>query len=329
MVRIISKEDVAKLLTMPDALKYVEEAYKQLSLGNAVVPQRIAITDPAPGLTLIMPGIIGGGMDALATKIVSVYKTNPEKYNLPTVLGKVMIQDINTGEIIGIMDGGLITAMRTGAATGVSVKYLARKDSKVLGIYSAGVQARKQVIATYWALNEQLEKVRVYDLKKEAIDTFKKEISQELGVDIEAVASGDDLLIGSDIIIAATTSTTPLFDGEKVPKGTHISSIGAHAADVRELDSAIIKRADLLVAGLKEACLAEAGDYIIPIRENLIKEDDIISIGDIINDKKEGRTSDEQITIFKSVGISAQDVAVAKLVYDRAIEKGIGQDIDF
>ena len=174
MVRIISKDNVAKLLTMPDALKYVEEAYKQLSLGNAIVPQRIAITDPAPGLTLVMPGIIGGGMDALATKIVSVYKSNPEKYNMPTVLGKIMIQNMDTGEIIGIMDGGLITAMRTGAATGVSVKYLARKDSKVLGIYSAGVQARKQVTATYWALNEKLEKVRVYDLNQEVIDIFKQ-----------------------------------------------------------------------------------------------------------------------------------------------------------
>ncbi len=132
MVRIISKSDVSKLLTMADALKYVEDAYKQLTLGNAIVPQRIVITDPSPGLTLIMPGIIGGGMNALATKIVSVYKHNPEKYKMPTVLAKIMIQDINTGEIVGIMDGGLITAMRTGAATGVSIRLLARKDSKVM-----------------------------------------------------------------------------------------------------------------------------------------------------------------------------------------------------
>ncbi|MCK4481262.1 MAG: hypothetical protein KAV01_12100, partial [Candidatus Lokiarchaeota archaeon] len=167
MVRILTKENVTQLLTMPDALEYVEEAYKQLSLGNALVPQRIAITDPAPGLTLIMPGIIGGEMNALATKIVSVYKQNPEKYNMPTVLAKVMVQDINTGDIVGIMDGSLITAMRTGAATGVSVKYLARKNSTTMGIYSAGVQARKQVSAVFWGLNEKLEKCKVYDLKKE------------------------------------------------------------------------------------------------------------------------------------------------------------------
>ena len=329
MVRILTKENVASLLTMQDALKYVEKAYKQLTLGNAIVPQRIAITDPAPGLTLIMPGIIGGEMGALATKIVSVYKQNPEKYSMPTVLAKIMVQDINTGDVVGIMDGSLITAIRTGAATGVSVKYLARNDSTTLGIYSAGVQARKQVHGVFWGLNQKLEKCKVFDLKKETAEEFKNEIESELGINVEITNSGDGLLSDTDIIVAATTSTVPLFSGDKVVEGTHISSIGAHAPNVRELDSAIIKRASLRVAGLKEACLAEAGDYLIPINEGVINEKDIISIGDIITGKKPGRTSDSEITVFKSVGISAQDVAVGKLVYDRALEKGIGQDIDF
>lgn len=329
MVRILTKENVTQLLTMPDALEYVEEAYKQLTLGNALVPQRIAITDPAPGLTLIMPGIIGGKMNALATKIVSVYKQNPEKYNIPTVLAKVMVQDINTGDIISIMDGSLITAMRTGAATGVSVKYLARKNSTTMGIYSAGVQARKQVSAVFWGLSEKLEKCKVFDLKKEVANDFKKDLEKELGIEIEIVESGNDLLTDTDIIVAATTSTTPLFSGDKVVEGTHISSIGAHAADARELDSEIIKKASLLTAGLREACLAEAGDYIIPINEGIISENNIISIGEVITGKVSGRTSDSEITIFKSVGISAQDVAVGKLVYDRALKEGIGQDIEF
>jgi len=314
---------------MQDALKYVEDAYRQLTLGNAFVPQRIAITDPAPGLTLIMPGIIGGEMNALATKIVSVYKQNPEKYNMPTVLAKIMVQDINTGDIVGIMDGGLITAIRTGAATGVSVKYLARKDSSVMGIYSAGVQAKKQVVAVYWGTNQKLEKCIVYDLMRDKSEEFKKEIEKELGIEVKIANSGDELLENTDIIVAATTSTIPLFSGEMITDGTHISSIGAHAPDARELDSIIISRASLLVAGLKDACLAEAGDYIIPINEGIIKEDDIISIGDIITGKETGRASDLEITIFKSVGISAQDVAVAKLVYDRALKEGIGKDIEF
>jgi len=329
MVRVLTKENVNKLLTMPDTLNYVEEAYRQLALGKAIVPQRISIADPAPGLTLIMPGIIGGEMNALATKIVSVYKENPQKYNLPTVLAKIMIQDINTGEIVGIMDGTLITAMRTGAATGISVKYLARKDCTTLGIYSAGVQARKQVTAVYWALSQKLEKCKVFDINKNVSKDFKKEIEDEIGIEVEIAEFGDDLLSNTDIIVAATTSAVPLFSGDKVTEGTHISSIGAHTPTTRELDSVIIKRASLLTAGLKEACLAEAGDYIIPINEGIITEDNIISIGDIVIGKKQGRISDSDITIFKSVGISAQDVAVAKLVYDRSLEKEVGQDIDF
>ena len=329
MVRILTKDNVAELLNMADALEYVEEAYKQLTLGNAFVPQRIAITDPAPGLTLVMPGIIGGEMSALATKIVSVYKKNPEKYNLPTVLAKIMIQDINTGDIVGIMDGGLITAMRTGAATGVSVKYLARKNSKVMSIYSAGVQAKKQVSGVYYGLDQKLEKCKVFDLKKESAKIFKSEIEKELGIEVEISESGDDLLSNTDIIVAATTSTTPIFSGDKVPEGVHISSIGAHAPDARELDTITIKKASLLVAGLKEACIAEAGDYIIPINEGVISESDIVSIGNIITGKIPSRTNDTELTVFKSVGISAQDVAVGKLVYDRALKEGIGQDIDF
>ena len=329
MVRILTKVNVAELLNMADALEYVEEAYKQLTLGKAFVPQRIAITDPAPGLTLVMPGIIGGEMSALATKIVSVYKKNPEKYNMPTVLAKIMIQDINTGDIVGIMDGSLITAMRTGAATGVSVKYLARKNSKVMSIYSAGVQAKKQVSGVYYGLDQKLEKCKVFDLKKESAKIFKSEIEKELGIEVEISESGDDLLSNTDIIVAATTSTTPIFSGEKVPEGVHISSIGAHAPDARELDTTTIKKASLLVAGLKEACIAEAGDYIIPINEGVISESDIVSIGNIITGKISSRSSDTEITVFKSVGISAQDVAVGKLVYDRALKEGIGQDIDF
>lgn len=329
MVRILTKSNVAELLNMADALEYVEEAYKQLTLGNAFVPQRIAITDPAPGLTLVMPGIIGGEMSALATKIVSVYKKNPDKYNMPTVLAKVMIQDINTGDIVGIMDGSLITAMRTGAATGVSVKYLARKDSTTMGIYSAGVQARKQVSGVYYGLGQKLEKCKVFDLNKNTSESFKMEIEKELGIDVEITDTGDELLVNTDIIVAATTSTTPIFSGDRVPEGVHISSIGAHAPDARELDSTTIKKASLLAAGLKEACLAEAGDFIIPIEEGIISKDNVISIGNIITGKEKGRTSEREITVFKSVGISAQDVAVGKLVYDRALKVGTGQDIDF
>ncbi|MHA1520171.1 MAG: hypothetical protein ACTSRK_08305 [Promethearchaeota archaeon] len=130
---------------------------------------------------------------------------NPEKYKMPTVLAKIMIQDINTGENVGIMDGGLITAMRTSAATGVSIKFLARKDSKVMGIVGAGAQARKQVVAAYWALDKKLEKCKVYDVVKAASESFKAELEKELGITVEIVDSVDELYKESDILVAAST----------------------------------------------------------------------------------------------------------------------------
>lgn len=328
MVRLISRSDVAKLLTMPETILNVEEAYKQLVLGTAVMPQRTAITNPTPGLTLIMPACIGGS-NALATKIVSVYKNNPEKFNKPTTLAKIMVQDINTGEIIGILDGGLITAMRTGAATAISVKYLAKKNSKTVGIYGAGVQARKQIVGVYWILQKQLRHVKVYDIKNEQSVKFKEDLEKELGIEVEIVEKSTDLVKDTDIIIAATTSPSPLFDGKNLSNGVHISSIGAHSPTTRELDETTVLKANLLVADFKPACLAEAGDYILPIKEGKLSETKIVSIGDIILGNAKGRTSDDQITIFKSVGLAVQDVAVAKAVYDLALKKQIGQEIEF
>ncbi|MHA1561534.1 MAG: ornithine cyclodeaminase family protein, partial [Promethearchaeota archaeon] len=175
----------------------------------------------------------------------------------------------------------------------------------------------------------KLEKCKVFDVVKAASESFKEELEKELGIQVEIVDSVDDLYEESDILVAASTSTTPVFDGTKIKPGTHISSIGAHAPKSRELDEIIVKKANLLTAGMASACLAEAGDYIMPINEGIISSEDIISIGDIINGKISGRKSPSEITIFKSVGIAAQDVAVAKLVYDRALKENIGQDIDF
>lgn len=329
MVLLLSREDVSSLLTMPDALLQVEEAFRQLVLGTARVPQRIVMSDPAPGTTLVMPGIIGGGMNALATKIVSVYKDNPVKHNKPTILAKIMVQDMETGEMVGIMDGGLITAMRTGAATGVSVKYLARKDSRAMGIFGAGVQAKKQVHAVYWALDRKLERCKVFDIKPAAAEAFKAELEKELGISIGIAGTGDEILNGTDIVVTASTSTAPLFDGNKVAEGAHVSSIGAHAPTHHEIDTSLIARAAIVAADYQPACLAEAGEYIKAVKENVIRPESIVSIGDIIAGRRSGRTDDRQITVFKSVGISAQDVAVAKLVFDRAVQKGVGKVVDF
>ena len=325
MPLLLSRNDVAQVLEMADCIDVVEKAFAELASGTAVLPLRTSITPPE-GLSLYMPAYLKE-LGALACKVVTVYKNNPTKHNLPTTIGKVLLQDPKTGDVVCIMDGGYLTAVRTGAASGVATRYLAR-DAKgqVAGIFGAGVQARTQLWAV--AVARDLSKACVYDLSKEAVDQFASEMSDKLSLDIVKADSPESVLEQADIVCTATSSSTPLFDGEKVRAGTHINAIGSHTPNARELDTAIVKRSKF-VADTIEACLNESGDIIIPIQEGALDESHIhAELGEIIIGKKPSRESDEEITLFKSNGLAIQDVTTAKLVYDRAVQQGIGTEVE-
>jgi ornithine cyclodeaminase/alanine dehydrogenase len=261
-------------------------------------------------------------MQAMACKVVTVYKNNPLKYNLPTTIGKVLLQDPLTGDVICIMNGGYLTAVRTGAASGVATKYLARReDGQVAGIFGAGVQAKMQLWAVAEARN--LSRAIVYDISEGAAHEFISEMSKKLNLEITHTNSPEEIL-QADIICTATSSGTPLFDGNKVREGTHINGIGSHTPGARELDTAIVKRSKF-VGDSREACFKEAGDIIIPVNAGEIPESHFYAeLGEIITGKKEGRTNEKEITIFKSNGLAIQDAAAAMLVYEKAVEAGIG-----
>jgi len=323
MPLLLTKSDVQKVLNMKDCIEVVEKAFAELSNGTAVLPLRINIA-PTDGLSLYMPAYLKE-MKALACKVVTVYKNNPSKHDLPTTIGKVLLQNPETGEVICIMDGGYLTAVRTGAASGVATKYLARKDkNQVIGIYGTGVQAKMQL----WAMNEtvSISKVLVYDLNEKAADNFVKETTAMLNLEVIKTTNPDDLLI-SDIICTATSSSTPLFDGNKLKPGTHINNIGSHTPNARELDTATVKRSKF-VGDSKEACFKEAGDIMIPLKEGSITEDHFYAeLGELITGKKDGRVNAEEITVFKSNGLAIQDAATAKLIYDKAVAAGIGVSV--
>jgi len=324
MVLLLNRQDVISVLNMRDTIDVLENAFTELANGTAVLPLRAAITPP-DGLSLYMPAYLKE-MNALACKVVTVYKDNPVKHNLPTTIGKVLLQDPATGDVVSIMDGGYLTGMRTGAVSGLATRYLARKDSgQVAAIFGAGVQARMQL----WGITEarDISRAMVYDKFPEAAERFAKEMGEKLGIPIEVVNSPDRML-EADIICTATPSPTPIFDGSKVREGTHINGIGSHSPKVRELDSTIIKRS-LLIADSYDSCLNECGDIMIPISEGVITPEHIhADLGEVITGKKPGRTSDDQITLFKSNGLAIQDAATAKLVYDRAREAGIGKEVE-
>ena len=326
MTLILTREDVISVLDMKDCMDMVEKAFVELVNGTAVLPLRIGITPP-DGLALYMPAYLRE-MKALACKVVTVYKNNPSQHNLPTTIGKVLLQDPETGDVICIMDGGYLTAVRTGAASGVATKYLARKqESYTLGIFGTGVQARMQLWAV--AVAVKVSKVLVYDISDDAIQAFIRDMTAKHNLKIEKAASSDELVASSDILVAATSSSVPIFDGSKVKDGTHINGIGSHTPNARELDSAIIKRSRF-IGDSRQACFSEAGDIMIPLKEGLITEDHFFAeLGEVITGKKVGRKADENniITLFKSNGLAIQDVATAKLVYDKAIQKGIGSTV--
>ncbi len=323
MTLILNKENVVSLLDMHDCINVVEKAFAELAGGTAVLPLRINITPP-DGLALYMPAYLKE-MNALACKVVTVYKNNPAKFNLPTTIGKLMLQNPETGEVICIMDAGYLTAVRTGAASGAATKYLARKNTNTTGIFGAGVQAKMQLWAVACAV--KLTKAFVYDISAEAMDKFAMDMSKKLNLEIIKCSSPDNV-IDSDIICTASSSATPVFDGKKIKDGTHINGIGSHTPGARELDTEIVKRAKF-IGDSRTACFNEAGDIMIPLKEGAITESHFYAeLGEIITGKKPGRVNDKEITLFKSNGLAIQDAATAKLVYDKAVEKGIGQNIE-
>jgi alanine dehydrogenase len=328
MPLLLTRKDVQSVLTMKDAIAAVEEGFRQLALGNVIMPQRTAIRIPEHhGLHLGMPAYVGGpkGGGALALKVVTVYPDNPSQYSLPTTIGTLLLNDPRTGALVAIMDAGFLTAMRTGAASGVATKYLAREDARSVGIFGAGVQARTQLMAVCEV--RSIEKAVVYDPVLEAREKYAAEMSERLSIPVEPT---DDprACVENDVVVAASASQTPIFEGAWLSPGTHINGIGSHSPGARELDTETIKRAKV-VPDYASACLVEAGDLIMPIEEGVITKDHIhADLGEVVAGLKPGRESAEEITLFKSVGLAVQDAATAARVYELAQEAGVGVEIE-
>ncbi len=322
---LLNQNDVMKVLDMAECMEVVEKAFVELASGTAVLPLRITLFTQE-GLGLYMPAYLKE-MGALACKVVTSYVNNPAKHNLPTILGKVLLQDPETGDVICIMDGGYLTAVRTGAASGVATRYLACEDTgQKVGIFGAGAQGRTQL----WAMTvaRDVAKAYVYDVHDEAVSQFITEMTSKLQVDIVRATSPEQILEEADIICTASSSPTPLFDGNMVREGTHINGVGSHTPNARELDTAIIKRSKI-IADSSDACLREAGDIMIPIQEGAIDKSHLYAeLGEVIIGKKSSRADAREITLFKYNGLAIQDVAAAKLVYDKAVQAGIGTSVE-
>jgi alanine dehydrogenase len=328
MALLLSKKDVAALLTIDDAIQVVEEAFRQLALGHVTMPQRTVIRMAEHhGLHLGMPAYIGGTVNALALKVVTVYPENPAKRQLPTTIGVLMLNDPTSGAPLAVMDAGFMTAVRTGAVSGVATRYLARRTARRVGVFGAGVMAQWQLAAV--CAVRKIEAAVVFDKDADRARSFAAEMADRLGMHVAPVTHPRQAIDGQDIVVIATSATEPVFDGNWLTPGQHVNAIGSHAPAARELDTPAIVRSRVF-PDFAEACLAEAGDILIPMKEGAIGRDHLrADLGEVIAGLKPGRERDDEITLFKSVGLAIQDVATANFVYQRARARQVGVEFAF
>ena len=328
MTLLLSRSDVEKALSMEDSVRLLERGFVELGEGRVDMPQRPVIFVPEhDGLAAFMPALVRE-MGALAIKTVTAFKGNPKK-GLPTIFGTVTLLDTETGIPLSIMDGGYLTAVRTGAASGVATKYLAKKDAHIVAIFGAGVQGASQLEAICTV--RKISEVRVFDTDRKAAEKFAKEMAGRGPIPdkVKAVGSPKEALSGADVVATATTSPTPIFDGDDLSPGVHINGVGSHAPKMRELDTKTIVRSKI-VCDAVEACLAEAGDLLIPIEEGAFKESNIHGgLADVISGRLPGRENDEEVTLYKSVGLAFQDAVTALHTYQKAKSEGLGVEFEF
>jgi len=309
---------------MSKAIDAMNRAFSSLSLGESHVPMRFVSKLPTNELLMLFKPAFVEKDKRVTVKFLTQRETGFIP-GIPTIQGIVFVIDSVSGEILSIMDGEYLTALRTGAASGLATRCFARKDAQVLALFGCGSQGRTQLEAVI--CEREIKKVLVFDKQKGAADTFIHEMQQKF--QMEMVYSEDNsVLKEADIICTATNSTAPLFRREEVKEGVHINAIGSFQPHMQELDPWLIRDAKVFL-DQTDPCLKESGDLIRPMLEGIISKSDISGeIGDFLLNRISGRESEDQITLFKSVGVAIQDYAVAIDIYNNSLKEGFGQEIN-
>jgi alanine dehydrogenase len=320
---ILTKREVEKILPLREikkVIKTVEKAFFDFSQGIAQMPPKMyLIFREFDGDLRIMPAFSKRILMA-GTKIVNVHPQNPKK-GLLSVMAVIVLNDPKTGMPLALMDGTWITALRTGAASAVATKYLARKNAKTLGVVGAGFQAITQIAAI--SKVRKIKEILVYDIREEAVQRLAKILAKEK---IKIKKGKLEEVCQKDILVTATPAREPIVKKEWIKPGTHINAIGADAPGKEELDPEILKGAKIVVDCWEQA--SHSGEINVPLAKGLIKKENIFGeLGEIVSGKKSGREKEEEITIFDSTGLAIQDLYTATLVYREAKRKKIGKEI--
>jgi alanine dehydrogenase len=339
MVLVLKNDQMENLLPMSEEIEAIEQAFVELGQGKAMNAPRARLRTPwkEEGGQYYFNNIMGlvPGVKSMALRIDSSFSRQIEvdgskrRVYPGDFIGLVMLFDMDTCEILALMDDHFISTMRVGATSAVASKYLARKDAKVMALLGSGEQAKTQVTAH--AVVHKLAQVKVYSPTKKNRERFAKELSEETGIDVIAVDSAEQAIRGSDIVTAATNTVDPVIQGKWVEPGMHLNSIvgGDGFLPRKELDDEAVEKADLIVVGYKpQIFLDKQAEFHDRLERGLVKAEDLHELGELLNGKCRGRENDREITFFKNnTGMGIQFAATARKMYEKAREKGIGTEL--
>lgn len=313
---------------MDEVMLAVESAFREKGLNRAQMPAKLYLFyQKYNGDLRTMPSYLEK-LDVSAVKVVNVHPDNRTKYDLPSVMATIVLIDPKNGAPLAIMGGTWVTAMRTGAAGGVAAKYLARKDSEVVGLIGAGAQAKTQLMSLF-SLYKKLEEVKIWSRTKRTRNACAAETKALYGdrSEITSVDSVKEAVEGTDIVVTITPSRKPIVSRDWVKPGTHINCIGADAPGKEELDPAILTQAKIVVDDWEQA--SHSGEINVPLTKGILTRQNIWgNIGEVVAGLKQGRTSSDEITVFTSTGLAVQDAVTADLAYKKALTKGVGQFVE-
>jgi ornithine cyclodeaminase/alanine dehydrogenase-like protein (mu-crystallin family) len=319
---ILGHEEVTSLLTMHDCIELMSEALSALARGESFNPLRSVVRPPGTAHFLgLMPAYRGGGNPAYALKEVCIFPDNPKR-GLDAHQGAVLLHSADTGQLLAVLDGSSITAIRTAAVSGLATKLLARSNARSLAIVGTGVQARAHLEAM--SLSAGFERAKVAGRTKSRARAFVSELASNVSFPLEAADSVEQAVRDADVVVVATNAVEPVIRREWIQPGAHINAVGSCSPRARELDTATVVAATLFV-DRRESTLNESGDYLLAAAEGAIGPEHIrAELGELLIGEQLGRSLDEEITLFKSLGIAVEDLAAAQFLYRRALETGAG-----
>lgn len=325
MTLVLGRNDIRGLLRMPDVIEAVEQAHAAHAAGDAGQPTRTTVPlAGTPNAILPMAATIREPA-AAGLKLLTIFPTNRDTA-IPVLNAVVVLVDPATGRCSAVLEGGVLTAFRTAAASAVATRYLAREDARVLGLVGAGIEARTHLDAMC-CVRPGIDRVVVWSRSRATAERFAADVASR-GVTIEIADTAEAATRDADILCTLTPSKDPIVHGAWFSPGLHVNAVGTHWIGFREIDTEAVTRARVVVDS-RDANQAECGDLMIPVAEGAIGIDHFADeLGQLVNGDRPGRTSPDEITMYQSVGVAIQDVATAGLLVRLARAQGVGTEVE-